>query len=152
MSGAFKALAEHREQVRVRASMAETQRNLDALPPVERVEATEVRAPQSDLEALRDAHEVESSYKPESVAGFRVVKKLSREDERRIDEMTGPMGDALRLARAEGRINWDRKRGAYIVTGVKAPEPRRAINGHFAPGTFGSTARRYARERGEGIR
>jgi hypothetical protein len=138
----MKALAEHRERAAVYEHMQQVQRDLDSLPPVERAEAPEVRTPQSDLEALRDAHEVESSYKPESIEGFRVVMGLGQENNRRIDEMQGQMGNELRLARAEGRINWDRKQGKYIVQGVKAPEPRRAINGHFPPGFFSGTARR----------
>jgi hypothetical protein len=149
MSGAFGALARHREQVKVRASMAEVQRNLDALPPVERVESTEVRTPESDLEALRQTvHEVESSYKPEANTGFRVPRPLPARFREQIARL--PADHPLRTGAV--KPYFDVMTGTWKAN-MKAPaQAAKSEGGHFSSAMFANTARRYDRERGEGIR
>jgi hypothetical protein len=148
MSGAFKALAEHREAVKVRASLAQVQKDLDSLPALRVEEVQEVRTPQSDLEALRDAHEIESSYKPETDKGFRVARPLPARFREQIARL--PADHPLRTGAV--KPYFDVMTGTWKAN-MKAPaQAAKSEGGHFSSAMFANTAKRYARERGEGIR
>lgn len=100
----------------------------------------------SDLAELsRDFSVSVETREEKSMKGFKASRPLPRDLSERIDNDTGPYGDALRKAREEGRVRYDVRTARWVVDGIKAPDRGPlSENGHFAPGMFRNTARRQA--------
>lgn len=134
-----------RQPVRAEAAPAAERSDLaDLLEPYQKVNA-ETREEKSLTVTGRDGKthfSLEFSARP-----------LPRELSEQVDNAPGPMGVELRRAREEGRMRFDMKRGRWLVDGIQAPaQSAKSEAGHFTSAMFRNTARRYNRERGEGIR
>lgn len=110
-----------------------------------RTEPAEERSDIKDLmRGLVDTSQTERSAEP-AMKGFKASRPLPRDLSERIDNDTGPYGDALRKARADGRLRYDVRKASWVVDGIQAPDRGPlSEDGHFRPGYFKGTARRQA--------
>ena len=110
-----------------------------------RAEPAEERSDIKDLmRGLVDTSQTERSAEP-AMKGFKASRPLPRDLSERIDNDTGPYGDALRKARAEGRLRYDVRKAIWVADGIRAPDRGPlSEDGNFRPGYFKGTARRQA--------
>ena len=97
------------------------------------------------MRGLVDTSQTERSAEP-AMKGFKASRPLPRDLSERIDNDTGPYGDALRKARAEGRLRYDVRKAIWVADGIQAPDRGPLSRGWPLPPLDASknTARRQA--------